>query len=99
MWCGQISWWALEMRAEVSEDIYWLVSPWFAVHLERWYGFPSGCQRCFSDWAGFWIAFENGRRSVCVLIGRLWYGLYGYTMCTMGLVMDLQGRYRFTHDH
>ena len=87
------------MRAEVSEDIYWLVSPWFAVHLERWYGFPSGCQRCFSDWAGLWIAFENGRRSVCVLIGRLWYGLYGYTMCTMGLVMDLQGRYRFTHDH
>ena len=49
--------------------------------LERWYGFLSGCRRIFSDWAGFWIALKNGRRCICVLIGRFWYGLYGYTLC------------------
>ena len=63
------------------------------VNLERWYGFLFGCRRIFSDWAGFWIALKNGRRCICVLIGRLWYGLYGYTMC-IGTCMDLQERYR-----
>jgi hypothetical protein len=63
------------------------------VNLERWYGFLFGCRRTLSDWAGFWIALKNGRRCICVLIGRFWYGLYGYTLCN-GTCMDLQERYR-----
>ena len=54
-------------------------------HLERWYGFPSGCRRFLSDWAGFWIALGNGRRCVCVLIGWLSGTVCMVTQCVRSI--------------
>lgn len=73
-----------------------------AQQFEYWYGDPFGCRRCYSDWAGAWIAFKNGhcRRDAgfrsAGLVGSVWlhdvYGISyeGFARAVLAQVVDAE---------